>query len=139
MVASSIITVASLPVYSALYHAFSTIGRAVASDFGILANTLAIAILLHRRNLVRLDELPWRELGKAIITAAVAGWLSYRVASVVTLHGSRRADVQALFLITVTWGGAVAAGLWITRSELPGDLRRRKGTEYPRVVERQAE
>jgi putative peptidoglycan lipid II flippase len=139
MVASSIITVASLPVYSALYHAFSTIGLAVASDFGILANTLAIAILLHRRNLVRLDELPWRELGKAIITAVVAGWLSYRVASVVTLHGSRRADVQALFLITITWGGAVAAGLWITRSQLPGDLRRRKGTEYPRVVERQAE
>jgi len=42
-------------------------------------------------------------------------------------------------LITLTWAGAVAAGLWLTRSKLPGDLRRRKGTIYPRVAERQAE
>jgi len=139
MVASSIITLASLPVYSALFHTFSTVGLAVASDVGIVANTLAMAILLHRRNLVRADELPWKELGKAAITAAVAGFLSYRVASGVMLHGSRMADAQALGLITVTWAGAVAAGLWLTRSHLPGDLRRRKGTIYPRVAERQAE
>lgn len=139
MVASSIITVASLPMYSTLFHAFSTVGLAVASDLGILANTLAIAILLHRRNLVRMDELQWQELGKAAITAAFAGLLSYRVGSSVMVHGSRSGDVQALALITITWGGAVAAGLWLTRSQLPGDLRRRKGTVYPRVAERQAE
>jgi hypothetical protein len=47
--------------------------------------------------------------------------------------------LKALGLISVTWAGAVAAGLWITRSSLPGDLRRRKPTAYPRVAERQAE
>src|SRR6478752_4325421 len=52
MIASTVITVASLPIYSALYHAFSTVGLVVASDFGIAANCLAIAFLLHQRGLV---------------------------------------------------------------------------------------
>ncbi len=55
------------------------------------------------------------------------------------IAGSRSADVEALGLIAITWAGAVAAGLWLTRSQLPGDLRRRKGTGIPHVVERQAE
>jgi len=55
------------------------------------------------------------------------------------ITGSRVADVEALALICITWAGAVAAGLWLTRSQLPGDLRRRKGSVLPRVAERQAE
>lgn len=126
MIASSIITLASIPMYSTLFHTFSTTGLAMASDIGIVANTLALAILLHRRRLVPTEELQWKELGKAALTAAIAGLLSYRVASGVMLHGSRMADLQALGLITVTWAGATAAGLWLTRSQLPGDLRRKK-------------
>ena len=139
MVAASLITLASIPVYSALYRAFSTVGLAIASDIGIVVNTLAMALLLHRRKLVPLDGLPWKELGKAAITAAAAGLLSYHVAAGLILHGSRLADLQALGLMTLTWAGSVAAGLWLTRSQLPGELRRRKGTSYPRVAEQQAE
>lgn len=139
MLASSIITIASIPMYSALYHAFSIVGLAIASDLGILANTVAIAMLLHQRGLVATEELPWGELGKAAFTAAVAALLSYRVASAVMVQGSRVADVESLGLITLTWAGAVAAGLWLTRSQLPGDLRRRKVTTSPRGVEREAE
>jgi putative peptidoglycan lipid II flippase len=138
MVASSLITLASIPMYGALYHALSTVGLVIASDLGIAANTLAIAVLLHRRKLVPADELQWRELGKAAITAVLAGLLSYRIASGI-VYGSHRADVYALFLITLTWGAAVAAGLWLTKSQLLADLRRRRGTIYPRVAERQAE
>src|SRR2546421_5236390 len=43
MIASSLITVASIPMYSALYRAFSTVGLAMASDVGIMTNTLALA------------------------------------------------------------------------------------------------
>jgi len=124
MLASSVITVASIPVYSVLYHAFSTVGLAIASDIGIAANTLAIAILLHRRGLVATSDLPWRELGKAGFAALVGGLLSYRVASGIALEGSRKADFYALGLVSITWAGAVAAGLWLTRSRLPGELRR---------------
>ncbi len=135
MVASSLITLASLPVYYALYHALSTVGLAIASDVGIVANTVILAILLHWRKLVPSEELQWGELGKAGLTAAVAGFLSYEVARVVMVSGNRMADIKALGLVTVTWAAAVAAGLWLTGSQLPRDLRRRKTTTYPRVAE----
>ena len=139
MVASSLITVASLPMYRALYHAFSAVGLALASDVGIAANCLAMAILVHQRKLVPWTELQWKELGKATITAVVAGVLSYRVASGVMISGSRIADIEALALIGTTWSGAVAAGLWLTQSQLPSDLRRRKAPVLSQAAEKQAE
>jgi hypothetical protein len=83
--------------------------------------------------------LRWTEIGKAGVTSVVAGLLSYQVARVLLVNNSRVADLKALGLITVTWAGAVAAGLWLTRSSLAGDLRRRKAPAYPRVAEEQAE
>jgi putative peptidoglycan lipid II flippase len=139
MIASTLITLASIPIYSALYHTFSTPGLAIASDLGILANTLAIALLLHQRKLVPIDGLQWKELSKAGITAVVAGLVSYWVASGVAIQGSRMADVKSLALTTLTWAGAVAAGLWLTRSQLLRDLRNRNGRSYPRVAEKSAE
>jgi putative peptidoglycan lipid II flippase len=139
MIASSIITAASIPIYAALYHSFSTVGLAIASDLGIIANTVVIAVLLHRRRLVPADELQWKELGKALITAAFAGVLSYFVARRVVIQGSHWADLYSLALVSLTWAAAVALGLCLTKSQLPADLRRRKGVIYPRVAERQAE
>jgi hypothetical protein len=43
--------------------------------------------------------------------------------------------VMQLGLVSVTWLAAVAAGLWMVGSELPGDLRRRKGAVYPAVAQ----
>lgn len=138
MIASSIVTLASLPMYAALYHTFSTVGLAMASDLGIIANTMALAILLHYRKLVPMNELPWKELGKAGVTAIAAGLVGYRVAKLVT-PGNRIADLETIGLATVTWGATAALGLWLTRSHLAQELRGRKGTTYPRVAEKQAE
>jgi putative peptidoglycan lipid II flippase len=110
----------------------------MASDLGIVANTLALALLLHQRKIVCVNELDWAEIRKAGLTAIVAGLLSYKVGHLLLVSNSRAADLKALGLITITWAGAVAAGLWLTRSSLPGDLRRRKPTAYPRVAEVQA-
>jgi hypothetical protein len=44
----------------------------------------------------------------------------------VALNGSRRGDLFALALGSLTWAAAVAAGLWLLRSELPADLRGRR-------------
>jgi putative peptidoglycan lipid II flippase len=141
MVAVSVITAASLPIYSFLFHSFGVVGLAWASDIGIGINLLALAWLLHLKQLVRLGELRWRELGKAAVTAVVAGAVSFEVAKIVPLatagRGSRMADVTQLALVSVTWAAAVAAGLWLLRSELPGDLRRRKGAVYPVVAQGQ--
>jgi putative peptidoglycan lipid II flippase len=142
MTAVSVITVVSLPIYSFLFHTFGVIGLAWASDIGIGMNLVALAWLLHYRKLILLGEMRWRELGKAIVTAVVAGAVSFEVAKVVPLaasgNGSRVADLLRLGMITLTWAAAVAAGLWLLRSELPGDLRRRKVTAYPGVAEGQS-
>jgi len=139
MVAVTVITAASLPIYSILFHTFGVIGLAWASDIGIGVNLLALAGLLHYKKLVRLGELPWGELGKAAVVAAAAGGISFEVAKIVPLatsgHGSRMADLTQLALVSITWLAAVAAGLWLLRSELPGDLRRRKGAVYPAVAQ----
>jgi putative peptidoglycan lipid II flippase len=138
MVAVSVITLASLPVYSTLFHTFGVVGLAWASDIGIGVNLVALAFLLHYRKLVSLGEMRWGELGKAALTAAIAGGISYEMAKIVPFatsgRGSRVADLTRLALVTVTWAAAVAAGLWLLRSDLPGDLRRRKGAVYPEVA-----
>jgi len=139
MLAVSLITAASLPIYSAMFHAFGVLGLAWASNIGIGLNLLALAGLLSYKKLVPLRELRWKELGKAALVAVVAGGISFEVAKAVPLtgaaHGSRLADVSRLALVSITWLAAVAAGLWLLRSELPGDLRRRKGAVYPAVAQ----
>jgi putative peptidoglycan lipid II flippase len=138
MVAVSVITAASLPVYSFLFHTFGVVGLAWASDVGIGANLLALALLLHYKKLVSLGGLRWGELAKAGVVAAAAGGISFEVAKVVPLptggRGSLVADITQLALVSLTWLAAVAAGLWMVGSDLPGDLRRRKGAVYPAVA-----
>jgi hypothetical protein len=80
----------------------------------------------------------WKELGKAALVGATSGGLSYEVMRTISLDGSRRADLLALALGTLTWAAAVAAGLWLLRSELPADLRRKKSAAFPGVAESQA-
>jgi putative peptidoglycan lipid II flippase len=138
MTAASIITVASLPMYSFLYRVFGVIGLAWASDIGILTNLVVLALLLHRRKFVSLGGLRWDELGKAALVAVVAGAISMRVAQVVPLNSVRNgrlADMLQLVLVSLTWAAAVLAGLWLLRSELPRDLRRRKQAAYPAVAQ----
>src|SRR5271167_787318 len=139
MVASTLIVIASLPLYSAMFHRFGFVGLAMASDLGILFHTLVIAWLLNYRKLVLLDGLPWGEVARALATAVVAGGLCYVVAGRVARVGDWRVDLWSLAAIGATWFFVVAAGLWITRSKLWKELRRRKATpmaEPAAVVER---
>jgi len=142
MIAVTIVTVLSLPVYSILFRTFGLIGLAWSSNIGIGANLLALAWLLHRAKLVPLGGLRWGELGKSALTAMIAGVVSLEVARIVPLsiagHGSRAADLLQLCLVTVTWAAAVAGGLWLLRSELPSDLRRKKVAAYPAVAQGEA-
>jgi putative peptidoglycan lipid II flippase len=144
MVAVSVITACSLPIYSILFTRFGVIGLAWASDIGIGANLIALALLLHRKKFVTLGGMRWGELGKSALTALVAGGISFEVAKVVPVasssfasvsHGARLADLAQLSLVTLTWAAAVAAGLWLLRSDLPRALRRRKGAVYPAVAQ----
>jgi putative peptidoglycan lipid II flippase len=135
MIASSLITLASLPIYALLFRTLSVTGLAIASDLGIAANTIVIASLLHIRGMVPFGGLNWKELSKAALISVIAAGLSYTVMRGVPLNGRRSADIAAFAIGSLTWAAAVAAGLWLLRSELPADLRRRKPTTFPQVAE----
>jgi len=125
MIASSMVTLASLPVYKILFHTHGATGLAIASDIGIAANCITMAVLVHRQKLVLANELNWSELAKAGITAVIGGILSYKVAAGLMASGDFVADIKALVLAGLTWAAAVAAGLWLMRSTLLTDLRKK--------------
>ena len=134
MVASTIIVVASLPVYSALFHRFDVMGLVLASDIGILMHTVALALLLDRKKLVLLGDMPWLELLKSLGTALFAAAVAFAVARTIVVNGSRKADLLSLALISVACLAAVALGLWLTKSNLPRELRRKKTPATPNIT-----
>jgi putative peptidoglycan lipid II flippase len=73
MVASTIVTVVSLPIYDALFHWRGATGLALASDVGIAMQTLTIALLLHQRRMVSLAGLDYAEMGRSLLAALTAG------------------------------------------------------------------
>ena len=108
----------------------------VAVAVGVAVAPVAVAVGVGLVNGVGpLGGLNWKELGKSTFIGAISGGLSYEVMRGIQLNGSRGADVAALALGSLTWAAAVAAGLWLLRSELPADLRRKKPTTLPGVAE----
>jgi putative peptidoglycan lipid II flippase len=134
MIASTIIVVASLPVYSSFFHRFGVTGLAIASDIGILMHTVVLAWLLDRKKLVMLGGVPWLELMKALGTAVFAAGMCFAAGRVIIVNGSREADLLSLAVISVAWLAAVALGLWMTKSNLPRELRRKKAPATPNIT-----
>ncbi|HTV64569.1 MAG TPA: murein biosynthesis integral membrane protein MurJ [Bryocella sp.] len=131
MIASTIVVLISLPVYSSLFHRVGVVGLTIASDIGILMHTLALAWLLNRSGLVLLRDMEWLELIKSLATAVIAAFACYAVARLVVVSGNRGADLLSLAAISAAWLTAVALGLWITRSNLPHELRRKRASTPP--------
>jgi putative peptidoglycan lipid II flippase len=125
MVASTIVTILSIPVYWALYHAYGGTGLVVASNIGILAQTLVLAVMLHYEGLVRLNGLGWAEIGKSLAAACVAGAVCTAVLHVNHMEGGFRFDVLVLAAATLAWLLVGWAALRMTGSGLPGKLSRR--------------
>ncbi len=73
MAAGTVVTLASLPVYAALYRWHGAMGLALASDVGIALQTGAIALLLHKRRMVSLASLDYAEMGRCLLAAIVSG------------------------------------------------------------------
>ena len=126
MIASTIIVVASLPIYRSLFQRYDVVGLVVASDIGILMHTVVLAWLLHRKKMVLLSELPWLELMKALAIAIAAAFACLAVGRMMAARASLTRDVISLIAISVAWLAVVGLGLWITRSNLMNELRRVK-------------
>src|SRR5205085_5232642 len=125
MVAGTLVTIFSIPVYSLLFRRFGVIGLAFASNIAIFTHTLVLAVMLHYRRLALLSGLNWRELGKGLLAAMVAGAAAAIIGNSSPYAGDRWSVIFRLGIISVTWAAAAAAALWITDSELLRLLRRR--------------
>jgi hypothetical protein len=118
MVGSTMVTIAAFPIYAGMFRMFSMVGLVIASDIAIVLDTAVLALLLHRRHLVRLNEVDWREIGKAMTVASFAGLTAWGASQAIPLHGSRKDDLVALGLISLAWGGTALLGIWLTGSQL---------------------
>ena len=126
MIAGTIVTAISLPVYWSLYHAVGPAGLAIASDVGILIQTLTLAVLLHRRGMVSFRGLEYLELLRSLLAAVVA--YAALIAMQRFLHStSRLYELAILALATSVWIGVSALVLKITGSTLPDQLLARFG------------
>jgi len=134
MVASTIVTVVSLPIYYVLFQWRGAMGLALASDIGIALQTLTIALLLHKRRMVSLANLDYAEMGRCLLGALAAGAAAWLVAWCVAalfhhlprlaeLHRARSiADVAILIGGLAVW---TAVAMWILD---------RAGSALPRVT-----
>jgi len=126
MIASTIVTAVSLPIYAALYHSLGVLGLAVASDIGIALQTCTIALLLHQRHMVSLASLDYAELGRCLgasVAGGAAAWLAVRgvdgVLAQRLAHATRSVDLVEAAAGTLVWLLVTMAVLEKSGSALP--------------------
>jgi putative peptidoglycan lipid II flippase len=124
MVAGTIVTAVSIPIYWLLYRMLGPRGLAIASDVGILLQTGVLAILLDRRRMVSLAGLDYKEIGRAAVAGLVA--LAALLAIRHFVHTTSRLwELALLAAAMVVWIGVSVAVLRLSGSALPGQLRAR--------------
>lgn len=121
-ISGTVVTCVSIPIYALLFHHFGVVGLAVASDLGILAHTLALAVLLHRYKLVSLASLNFAELARAL-AAALAGFAG-AAACVRFIHTRPGHAGDTLLLVggTLAWLVLCWGTLAATGSKLPKQI-----------------
>jgi putative peptidoglycan lipid II flippase len=136
MVASTIVTVVSLPIYDLLFHWRGATGLALASDIGIAMQTLTIALLLHKRRMVSLASLDYAEMARCLLGAVAGGAAAWFVAWILAglfhhlprlaeLHHARSiADTAILIFGIAVW---TVVSMWVLD---------KSGSALPRVAMR---
>ncbi|AFL90296.1 putative membrane protein, putative virulence factor [Terriglobus roseus DSM 18391] len=126
MISGTIVTVVSLPVYWFLFHADGMRGLVIASDIGIAAHMISLAVLLHRKRMVSLADLQWLELGKALLAAMASGFATSFVLRVLPLGESHGANIVRLVAGSAVWLIVALGLLTAMKSSLPAAVLRRK-------------
>jgi putative peptidoglycan lipid II flippase len=131
-------------MYWALFHALGLKGLAIASDIGIVVQTAALTILLHKKRLVSFAHLEFAELGRALLAALVAfaataaaahflppisDTITATAAHVLPPISTYARYVRDFFIIAVAslaWAAAALLTLLATGSKLPAQILRRR-------------
>ena len=138
MVAGTIVTLVSLPIYAAMYHWHGAMGLAVASDIGIALQTLSVGVLLHQRRMVSLASLDYSELARCLAAALASsaatillvrslGSFFGRLPTALVPGQTRLADLVVVLAGTMVWLLIAKWVLELTGSALPRVTMRRLG------------
>ena len=125
-ITGTVVTVLSAPLYWFLYGSLGLRGLALASDLGITAQTLSLAILLQRHRLVSLLHLEWPELARALIAAVSAWGVTAAIVSLLPAVRTHTGDALILAAGSAIWAAIAGGVLLATGSRLPAQLLRRK-------------
>jgi putative peptidoglycan lipid II flippase len=125
-ISGTLVTLVSIPVYALLFHHIGVEGLAVASDVGILAHTVALAILLHRARLVSIATLDYPELARSASAALIAFVVTQQLVLRIRLAASLRNNLILILIGTVIWAPVTALVLTLVRSTLLSQLKNRK-------------
>jgi putative peptidoglycan lipid II flippase len=120
-----IVTLVSIPLYAFLFHSLGLKGLTIASDIGIVIQTLTLALLLNRRKLVRLSGLELRELSGALLAAVISFAGATAAVHLIPLgHGHVR-NLLVIAAATLVWAALCVATLHLTGSKLLHQIRSR--------------
>jgi putative peptidoglycan lipid II flippase len=125
MLAGTIITLVSLPIYWWLHARFGAMGLAWASNLAILAHTITLAVLLHLRKLVPLARVDRRELTKSLAAAIVSVVAVVALLRVMPSHSGHLWNALLLSAGICLWAAVCWIVLRLSGSTLPAELRRR--------------
>ncbi len=119
------IVLLSAPLYWFLFRDKGLEGLAIASDIGITAQTLSLAVLLHRKRLVSLMHLEFGEIGRAGVAAIVAAVaIAFVVFRLPAAH-THAQDAVILAVGSVVWATVCFLILHFSGSKLPRQVLHR--------------
>ena len=133
MLAGAIVTVIAFPVYGIGFHLRGAMGLALASDIGIAAQTVTLAVLLHQKRMVSLASLDLEEIGRCLFAGLAGGTAVWLVFDVLTnllmqiLHRAPGSSGRIGDFVVLLAGSA----LWTAIAWL---VLERTGSALPRVV-----
>ncbi len=113
-----VITLISLPIYRVLFHSAGLTGLAIASDIGIVMQTLTLATLIQRKKLVSFSGLEFGEVARALLAALCSLVAASAVVRLLPIEKGHRGDVIVIAAATLAWAAAGALVLRLTGSRL---------------------
>jgi putative peptidoglycan lipid II flippase len=120
------VTLLSIPVYSVLFHRLGMTGLAIASDVGIVIQTLTLAILLHKRKLVSLSTLEGGEIARSFLAACVGFAGAALCVNRLQVRHGHLGDLIVIAAGSIVWAVLAVGTLVLTRSKLPNQLLKRR-------------
>jgi putative peptidoglycan lipid II flippase len=133
-IVGTLVTVASLPMYSALAHREHHIGLALASSLAMAAYALVLFLLLNRRTKNNEAGAITIFFLKVTAASALTGWLCYRLRLLLELHFAWQRFTGALLLLSVVTGTGIVLLLILGRLLKIREMDRQLASVWRRAV-----